>query len=37
MTHERVSAMPVVNAAVVRLMGPDLLTARVDLNRESGD
>ena len=33
----RQRAMPVVNTAVVRLMGTDLLTVRVDLNRESGD
>jgi deazaflavin-dependent oxidoreductase (nitroreductase family) len=30
-------AMPGVNAAVVRLMGTDLLTVRVDLDRESGE
>lgn len=33
----RQRAMPAANAAVVRLMGTDLLTVRVDLNRESGD
>jgi deazaflavin-dependent oxidoreductase (nitroreductase family) len=33
----RQRAMPVVNAAVVRLMGTDLLAVRVDLDRESGD
>ncbi|HEX2411293.1 MAG TPA: nitroreductase/quinone reductase family protein [Solirubrobacteraceae bacterium] len=32
----RQRAMPVVNAAAVRLMGTDLLTVRVDLDRESG-
>jgi deazaflavin-dependent oxidoreductase (nitroreductase family) len=31
----RLRAMPAVDAAVVRLMGTDLLTVRVDLDRES--
>jgi deazaflavin-dependent oxidoreductase (nitroreductase family) len=33
--RERQRGMPTVNAAVVRLMGTDLLTVRVDLDRES--
>jgi hypothetical protein len=33
----RQRAMPAANAAVVRLIGTDLLTVRVDLNHESGD
>ncbi len=33
----RQRAMPTVNAAVVRLMGTDLLTVRVDLDPESRD
>jgi deazaflavin-dependent oxidoreductase (nitroreductase family) len=33
----RQRAMPAANAAVVRLMGTDLLTVRVDLDRESRD
>jgi len=32
----RQRGMPSVNAAVVRLMGTDLLTVRVDLDREAG-
>jgi deazaflavin-dependent oxidoreductase (nitroreductase family) len=33
----RQRAMPAVNAAVVRLMGTDLLTVRIDLNPERRD
>jgi hypothetical protein len=33
-THARLRAMPVIDAAVVRLMGTDLLTVRVDLDPE---